>query len=128
MTCADSDIRDALDDVPRLKDRSFAGRLSADNFPLGDEAVITWRAPSFQAVETTGHLKASNQGVSCRNRYLQVGNSFAATNGTGSSVGNVAGKGHLFVAARIAKQTATLLVNVRTRPLSYRANCCKGDP
>lgn len=32
-----------------------------------------------------------------------------------SSVGNVAGKGHLFIAARIAKQTVTLLVNVRSR-------------
>jgi hypothetical protein len=31
------------------------------------------------------------------------------------SVGNVAGKGHLFIAARIAKQTATLLINMRAR-------------
>lgn len=38
----------------------------------------------------------------------------AAPAGTGSSsVGLVAGKGNLFIAARIAKQTATLLVNVR---------------
>jgi hypothetical protein len=41
----------------------------------------------------------------------------AATNGAGSSsVGVVAGKGHLFIAARITKQTAILLVDVRLRP------------
>jgi hypothetical protein len=41
---------------------------------------------------------------------MQVGNSLAAINGAGSSsVGDVPAKGHLFIAARIAKQTATTL-------------------
>jgi hypothetical protein len=45
-----------------------------------------------------------------------------------SSVGNVAGKGHLFIAARIAQGTATLFINVRAWSRSYRANCYEGDP
>lgn len=86
------------------------------------------RAPSFQDLQITDIQRlAIKRGK--RNRYMQVGNSSAAALGpVGSSVGTVAGNGHLFIAARITKQTATLLVNVRTRPLSYRANCFKGDP